>query len=78
MKTQKPSDGSAEGGRLDYHLRLAAAQRIIASGVFGRVEIAMMFAGKAEMPMQIAIRDMISGRIRLLDLHGDGSLMPST
>jgi len=59
---------------LTHNNRIAAAIAQIGHGALSHYEIAEFFSSTHDAPIQIAVRDLRTGRIHLLDLSSEGSL----
>lgn len=60
---------------MDFHDRIAHLNALISAGHLGNVAVVDYFSGKADLPIQVALRHARTGRVRLVDLHEDGRVV---
>jgi hypothetical protein len=58
----------------DYHELMSLLSAAVSSGKLGEVEVANKYFSRHDAPYQVTLRDLRTGRVRLIDLNLDGSV----
>jgi hypothetical protein len=57
-----------------YHARIEILSDALKACILGDVELAGLYSGKADQPIQVLLRDRETLRVFLIDLNLDGSI----
>jgi hypothetical protein len=74
IRSQFDSDEAIAMGSVPYHTRMAVLGEALEAHALGDVELAGLYSGKADQPIQVVLRDRKTLRVHLIDLNPDGSI----